>query len=74
MKDTIHHYKGYEIIGTYYETTPKPVLGGRYWTEGGTCKRNYNIKKDNKFVVNPNTIFERLTHVKEFINEIEDKL
>ena len=67
-KQTLHTYKGYEIIGTYYLSSGSIVLGGRHYVEGG-LKRNYNIKKDGKFKVNPNDIFEKLSHVKEFIDE-----
>lgn len=68
-KETKHSYKDYEIIGTHYESSGGWVLGGRYYKEGGT-KRNYNIRKDGKLVVHPSTIFEKLSHAKEFIDDV----
>lgn len=67
-KETTHSYKGYEIVGTHYLSEGGWVLGGRHYAEGG-LKRNYNIKKDGKLKVNPNNIFEKLKHAKEFIDE-----
>jgi len=72
MKDTHHKYKGYDILGSTRITQGGWVLGGRHYVEGG-IKRNYQIKKDGKFVVNPNDIFEKLNHAKEYIDEIISK-
>lgn len=66
-KETKHIYKGFEIIGTHYISCGGYVLGGRYFVEGG-LKRNYNIKKDGKFIVNPYCLFEKLSHAKEYID------
>lgn len=67
-KDTRHIYKGYEIIGTHFFSSGGYVLGGRHFVDGGV-KRNYNIKKDGKFRINPNTIFATLKDTKEYIDE-----
>lgn len=69
MKETLHKYKGYEIIGTTYTSCGGYVLGGRHFVEGGV-KRNYNIKKDGRFVINPKCIFEKLTHAKDEIDRL----
>lgn len=67
IKETKHNYKGYEIIGSSRLTEGGWVLGGRHYIEGG-LKRNYNIKKDGKFRISPNEIFETLKETKEFID------
>ena len=67
-KDTKHNYRGFEIIGTAYESEGGYVLGGRHYVEGG-FKRNYNIKFNGKFVYNPNNIIELLRYAKETIDE-----
>jgi hypothetical protein len=72
MKNTNHTYKGYQILGRTRITQGGWVLGGRHYVEGGV-KRNYQIKKDGKFVVNPNDIFEQLKHAKEYIDEVISK-
>lgn len=72
MKDTHHKYKGYDILGSTRITQGGWVLGGRHYVEGG-IKRNYQIKKDGKYTVNPNDIFEKLKHAKEYIDEIISK-
>lgn len=72
MKDTNHTYKSYEILGRTRITQGGWVLGGRHYVEGGV-KRNYQIKKDGKFVTNPNDIFEQLKHAKEYIDEVISK-
>ena len=72
MKETKHSYKGYDIIGTTYISSGNWVLGGRHFIEGG-IKRNYNIKKDGKYVVNPYIIFETLKFAKEEIDRIINK-
>lgn len=68
MKETKHHYKGFDIIGTHYISEGGYVLGGRHFVEVG-FKRNYNIMKNGKYVINPNYIFERLKDAKEEIDE-----
>lgn len=70
LKATKHNYKGFEIIGTSYVSSGGYVLGGRHFVEGG-IKRNYNIKKDGKFIFNPHNIIETLKFAKE---EIDDYL
>lgn len=72
MKNTIHKYKGYEILGSTRIIQGGWVLGGRHYIEGG-IKRNYQIKKEGKHVVNPNDIFEQLKHAKEYIDYLIDK-
>lgn len=68
IKDTAHSYKGFEIIGTTYNSSGGWVLGGRHYVEGG-LKRNYNIKKDGCFMINPSVILETLKYTKEYIDE-----
>jgi hypothetical protein len=68
IKDTSHTYKGFEIIGTTYNSQGGWVLGGRHYVEGG-IKRNYNIKKDGRFVIHPSAIFETLKFTKQYIDE-----
>ena len=72
MKNTFHKYKGYDIIGSTRNTIGGWVLGGRHYIEGGV-KRNYNIKKDGKFVANPNDIFEQLKHAKAYVDYLIEK-
>ncbi len=72
IKDTVHYYKGFEIIGTYIFTLGGWVLGGRYYKEGG-IKRNYNIKYNGKFARHPDTIYETLKEVKEEIDKAIEK-
>lgn len=69
MKETKHNYRGYEIIGTVYQSSGGYVLGGRHFVEGG-LKRNYNIKKDDRYVINPNVIFERLKDAKQEVDRL----
>ena len=69
IKDTKHHYRGYDILGTTYQTSGGYVLGGRHFVEGGVA-RNYNITKDGKYVINPNTIYEKLYHAKEEVDRL----
>lgn len=69
MKETKHSYRGYEIIGTTFVSDGGYVLYGRHFVEGG-LKRNYNIKKNGKYVYHPDTIFEKLKHAKEEIDDI----
>jgi hypothetical protein len=68
IKDTKHIYKGFEVIGTSYNSVGGWVLGGRHYVEGGV-KRNYNIKKKGVFVINPSMIFSKLKYAKEYIDE-----
>jgi len=72
MKETKHAYKGYDIIGTTYVSEGSYVLYGRYFKEGGV-KRNYNIKKNGKYVFNPYNIIEKLSYAKEMIDELLNK-
>jgi len=71
MKETLHNYKGYEIIGTTYWTYPRNVRAGNSyrWVDSAE-KRNYNIKKNGKYVVNPRLIFDTLTYTKWYIDNI----
>jgi hypothetical protein len=74
MKDTIHHYKGYDIIGTTYLTYPRNVRAGNsYRWVDSTVKRNYNIKKNGKYVINPNLILETLKYAKWHIDNVIEK-
>jgi len=69
LKETVHKYKGFEIIGTFYHSSGGYVLGNRCFKEGG-LKRNYNIKKDGKYILDPYTIIEKLSHAKEEVDRI----
>ncbi|MEX0596382.1 MAG: hypothetical protein WD512_07760 [Candidatus Paceibacterota bacterium] len=69
-KQTKHHYRGYDILGTYYETESRRMLGGRYWSEGGAKRRNYNIQKDGNYVLNPWVIIDKLKYAKEVVDEL----
>ncbi len=68
IKETKHTYKGFVIIGTTRLTEGGYVLGGRHFVEGG-IKRNYNIKKNDRYVFNPNEIIETLKFAKEEIDD-----
>ena len=68
LKETKHNYKGYEIIGTSRISLGGYVLGGRHFIEGG-IKRNYNVKKDGKFIFSPNDIIETLKSAKQEVDE-----
>ena len=57
-KHTMHHYKGYDILGTHYTET-----------RSGANKRTYNIQKGGKYVVTPELILERLKDAKEYVDE-----
>jgi len=69
MKETLHKYKGYEIVGTTYEKEGAEIFHTGYYRPS-CLKRNYNIKKDGKYVINPNCIFERLKDAKEEVDRI----
>ena len=69
MKDTTHFYKGYEIIGTFYISSGGWVLGGRHFINGGV-KRNYNIKKDGRYIFHTDQIIEKLNYAKEEIDRL----
>lgn len=68
LKKTTHNYKGFVIQGTQRRTEGGYVLGGRHFVEGGIT-RQYTVKKDGKYIWNPNDIFGKLTHVKEEIDD-----
>lgn len=72
MKETNHKYKGFEIIGTQYEKEGSEIFHTGYFRES-SFHRNYNIKKDGKYVVNPYYIFEKLKHAKEEVDRILSK-
>lgn len=72
IKDTSHKYKGFEIIGTTYQSCGGWVLGGRHYVDG-TLKRNYNLKKDGKYILNPNSIYEKLSEMKEEVDRLIEK-
>lgn len=68
-KETLHHYRGYDIIGTHYISSGGPVLGGRYDVPAGAYKRTYHVKKDGRYVFHPGVIIEYLKDAKEEIDE-----
>jgi len=72
MNETKHIYKGYEIIGTFYESEGTEIFHSGYYRES-TIKRNYNIKKDGRYVINPYCIIEKLKYAKEMIEELIEK-
>ena len=67
-KNTEHTYKGFTIKGTHYLSSGGEVLGGRHFVEGG-LKRNYNILKNGKLVINPHCIIETLKDAKLEVDE-----
>lgn len=67
MKDTIHKYKGYEIIGTTYTKEGAEIFHTGFY-RSNSIHRNYNIKKDGKFVINPYILIETLKYAKERID------
>lgn len=72
MKETKHTYRGFDIIWSSYEKQGSQIFYTGYYRPN-TIQRNYNIKKDGKFVINPSCIFERLKDAKEEIDRIIKK-
>ena len=69
LKDTKHNYKGYEIIGTTYVRSGSQIFNTGYYRDN-TIQRNYNIKKNGRYVINPNVLFERLKDAKEEVDRL----
>ena len=67
LKKTTHNYRGFTIHGTQYKTCGGYVLGGRHFVEGGIA-RNYNVKKDGRYIFNPNDLLTTLKFTKEEID------
>ena len=72
MKETLHKYKGYEIIGTTCVRGGSEIFHTGYYREN-TIQRNYNIKQDGKYVINPTVLFERLKDAKEEVDRLITK-
>lgn len=69
INETLYNYKGFQIIGTYYEKEGAEIFYSGYYRPN-SFHRNYNIKRDGRYIINPFIIFERLKDAKEEIDRI----
>jgi hypothetical protein len=67
-KDTLHKYKGFEIIGTFYEKEGSQIFYTGYYRPN-SFHRNYNMKRGGKYISNPYCIIEKLSEAKDEIDE-----
>ncbi len=72
IKETLHIYKGYEIIGTYYEKEGSQIFYTGYY-RSSSFHRNYNIKKNGRYIFKRRVIIEKLKYAKDEIDRLLDK-
>lgn len=69
MNETKHKYRGFEIIGTTYEKEGSQIFYTGYYRPN-SFHRNYNIKRNGRYVINPYIIFEKLKYAKDEVDRI----